>query len=168
MLSSCAAGARFVLLNAAVVQPAVSLAEAGLASAWRIGPQQLDHGHDSYVEITLNGTLKALRPLAPVRLTGRSDAGGVTLSWIRQTRTGGDSWDLAEVPLGEDSELYRITILDGATVKRAVDVSTPQWIYSTANMAADFGGLPSSFTTRVAQVSAGFGAGTALERIINV
>jgi GTA TIM-barrel-like domain/Putative phage tail protein len=168
VLPSRAAGARLILLNDAVVQPAIALAEAGLATTWRIGPQQLDHGHDSYVELTLEGTLRALRPLPPVRLAGRSSASGTMLTWIRQTRSGGDSWDLAEVPLAEDAELYRVTILQGSVVKRVTDVTSPQWLYSTASMTADFGAPAAPFTARVAQVSATFGAGTSLERIINV
>jgi hypothetical protein len=35
-------------------------------------------------------------------------------------------------------------------------------------MLADFGVLPSALTLRVAQVSAAFGAGTVLERVVNV
>jgi hypothetical protein len=168
MLPQRPAGQRLILLNAAVVQPAVTLAEAGLQSTWRIGPQHLDHGHSTYVETTTPGCLKALRPLAPVRLKGQADAAGVILSWIRQTREGGDSWDLADVPVGEATEHYRLTILDGVAVKRNLDTTTDTYLYSTADMLADFGALPNSFTARVAQVSAVFGEGTPLERTIHV
>lgn len=168
ILPSRTAGERFVLLNAAVVQPTLTLAEAGLSSTWRIGPQQLDHGHSAYVETVLGGTLKALRPLPPVRLTWRSEASGITLNWIRQTREGGDSWDLAEVPLGEQVERYHLTILDGSIVKRSVEVTAPTYLYTTATMLADFGAMPASFSVRLAQVSALVGDGISLERIIHV
>jgi hypothetical protein len=162
------AGERFVLLNGAVVQPAMTLAEAGLAATWRLGPQALDHGHPSYLQIATAGTLKALRPLPPVRLSSRTDVSGVALSWIRQTRVDGDSWDLAEVPLGETRERYSITILDGSTVKRSTETTTASFLYGATEMTTDFGASPLSFTVRVAQLSDTYGAGTALERIIHV
>ncbi len=168
MLPLRASGARLILLNAAVVQPSVSVSEIGLVSTWRIGPQQHDHGRGSYVETTIPGAMNALRPLPPVRLASMADANGVMLSWIRQTRTGGDSWDIVDVPLGEESEAYRLIILDGTVVKRSIDVTLPTWLYSTADMLADFGVMPTTFTARIAQVSTATGAGTALERIIHV
>ena len=103
-----------------------------------------------------------------MRLTARAGSGGITLHWIRQTRIDGDSWDLAEVPLGESDERYTVTILNGAAVVRSADVSVPQFFYGTAEMTADFGVMPALFTARVTQLSAAFGAGTAIERTIHV
>lgn len=168
MLPLRAAGARLVLLNGAAVQTGLSLAEAAMPSTWRIGPQGLDHGHPSYLEVTTAGAVKALRPLAPVRLTARAGSGGVTLHWIRQTRIDGDSWDLAEVPLAEADERYTVTILNGATVVRSADVSAPQFSYGNAEMTSDFGGMPALFTARVSQLSSAYGAGTPIERTIHV
>jgi hypothetical protein len=168
MLALRPAGQDFILLNAAVVQPDVSLTETSLNTTWRLGPSSLDIGHSSYVQFEFTGQLKALRPLAPVRLKSSSDATGVSLSWIRQTRLNGDSWDLAEVPLGEDAELYKLDILNGAAVVRSVLCSSPNYLYSAANLTTDFASLPANFTARIAQVSATFGAGAVLERIVNV
>jgi hypothetical protein len=162
------AGQAFILLNAAVVQPEQSLSEASLASTWRLGPSSLDIGHSSYVQFEFTSQLKALRPLPPVRLKSISDASGVALSWIRQTRTNGDSWDLIEVPLGEDTELYKLDILNGATLVRSISLPASNYFYSTANLIADFGSVPPSFTARVSQLSAATGPGAVLERIINV
>jgi hypothetical protein len=160
--------ARVVLLNRAVVQPDMSLDEAARASAWRIGPKQYDHGHGTYVPLALAPVVKALRPLAPVRLTALSDGTGVTLAWIRQTRWGGDSWDLAEVPLAEDAEAYQLDILNGNTVLRSISLSAPTYHYTTALMTADLGAPPTQFTARVAQRSTTHGLGPTLERTINV
>jgi hypothetical protein len=161
------AGARCVLLNAAVLQVPVSLAEAGLAATWRLGPHMLDHGHPAYAELTTSGTLKALRPLPPVHLGLRRDAGAMTFRWIRQTRIDGDSWDLAEVPLGESAELYRVTISVAGVVKRSTEVGTPAFTYGDGDRLADLGSA-TAFTIAVAQVSSSFGAGPSLERIIHV
>ena len=168
MLSSRAVGQRFVLLNGAVTQAAGTLQDALVPTRWKIGPALLDHGSPAYVTLDVGPTLKGLRPLSPTGLRARRGAGGVTVSWIRQTRSGGDGWDLAEVPLAEDSEVYGLSVLNGAAVVRTFNASVPQQFYSDAQMLADFGALPAALTLRVAQVSAAFGAGTVLERVVNV
>ena len=168
MLPTGFAGQNFVLLNDAVVQPNLSLAEAGLETTWRLGPQNLDHGHPSYVEFNFTSGLKSLRPLAPVQIKTATSATGVQLSWIRSTRVNGDSWELSEVPLGEESELYKLDVLSGSIVVRSVTVATPSYLYATADLTADFGGLPANFNLRLSQVSQAFGSGAILERTINV
>jgi hypothetical protein len=111
--------------------------------------------------VTLYG--RGARPYGPVQLLGRLAGGDWELSWIRRTRIGGDSWELAEVPLGEDSEAYRVDILDptGATVWRSSDVTTPAFTWTAAMQAADAGGAVTNFRLRVAQLSVSFGAGIA-------
>jgi hypothetical protein len=108
-----------------------------------------------------------LRCLAPAHLVGWRSGGDVVFRWIRRTRSDGDSWDAVEVPLGEESESYLIEILDGAVVKRSSTVTTSPFTYTAAQIAADFGTTPTSFTVRVAQVSPVVGAGTFTQRTIN-
>ena len=72
------------------------------------------------------------------------------------------------MPLGEDAESYRLEILDGSTVKRAVTTSTAEYVYSIGAILTDFGTDPGIFTLRIAQLSAAFGAGATLQRTINV
>jgi GTA TIM-barrel-like domain/Putative phage tail protein len=168
MLPARGPGQNLILLNAAVVPTELSIAESMLANTWRIGPAQLDHGHPAYLEFTFTGALKALRPLRPTQLNGSTDASGLHISWIRRTRVDGDSWDLSEVPLGEDTELYKLDIRDAVNLKRSVLITAPNYLYATADILADFVILPSSLTLRVAQVSASYGPGTILERTLNV
>ena len=168
MLPMRAAGERFMLLNGAVPQVPVALAQAGLASTWRIGPAMFDHGHPAYADLACNGTLKALRPLAPVRLAMREVSGGLLFTWIRQTRIDGDSWDLAEVPIGESAERYRLSIFDGDRLCRTVEVTAPQFVYGDAERAADFAAPPQRLSLRVAQVSSEVGAGPSTERLFDV
>jgi len=168
MLVSRPASQNFILLNQAVVQPEMTLAETGQGATWRIGPSQLDSGSPAYLEIIFTGNLKALRPLPPAQIKLIRDPAGFMISWIRRTRSDGDSWELTEVPLAEAAESYKLDIVNGGTVVRSVSASTPNYLYTTANIIADLGAMPASFTLRVAQVSAAVGAGTLLERTLYV
>ena len=101
-----------------------------------------------------------VRPLAPVHLAARRDAGGdVHLAWVRRSRLGGDSWTLNDMPLDVAPEHYRITISDGATVRRVLNADTAEAIYAAADQVSDFGALPPSFFYDIAQLSAVHGAG---------
>jgi GTA TIM-barrel-like domain/Putative phage tail protein len=163
MLPNRAVGADFVLLNRAVVQPR----DGALTAIWRFGPSQFDSGHASYVELSTEGRGRGLRPLSPAQLRIAADGGDIVFTWIRRTRIEGDPWELAEVPLGEDTEAYRIEILDGAAVKRSADVTKPFYRYLASDITADFGTAPSAFTIGVAQLSATFGAGAKTMRTLH-
>jgi hypothetical protein len=167
MTAARLAGERFVLINGAVVQPKLTLTQACLDTVWKIGPAQYDPAR-SYVTISHQCQLLGLRPLSPCQPRAIREAGGVRFSWIRRTRVDGDSWDIAEVPLGEASESYAVEIRDGSTVKRAAAASVPEYFYSDAAIASDFGTDPGAFTLRVAQVSNTFGPGAIMQRTIYV
>ena len=161
-------GQNFILLNGAVVQPEMLLNEAGLEATWRLGPAQYDYGHLAYLEFAFTGQLKSLRTLRPAQLKIATSAGGFNISWIRRTRIDGDSWELAEVPLGEATEQYRLEIYSGLILKRSLVLSTANYFYSNADFTADFGESPAVVKLRIAQMSAVTGAGDILERIFNV
>jgi hypothetical protein len=111
----------------------------------------------------------ALRPLEPVHLSGRCTDQGVILSWIRRTRLSGDAWEVAEVPLGEASEAYRVEVLDGAgAVVRVINATTPALLYPAADEISDFGTPQASLRVRVAQLSAVLGPGRFAEKTIHV
>ena len=168
MLAERQAGTSFVLLNKAVVQPNLSFTDSALPQTWRVGPARYDQAHLSYAEVTFDGDLKSLRPLPPAQLRAQQIVGGLQLSWIRRTRIDGDSWNVAEIPLGEDQESYQLEILGGTTVVRTVTVTVPAYVYADANMIADFGTVQTTLAFRVAQVSATTGSGTFTQRTINV
>jgi len=167
LLAARGAGQRFVRLNGAVKQPDITAADAALAITWRLGPAQYDIAN-KHVNLTFQGKMLGLRPLAPCGLKAARDGGDVVLSWIRRTRLNGDSWDVAEVPLGEDAESYVLDVMSGSTVKRSVTLAAPSWRYASADITADFGGDVSDFTIRIAQMSASFGRGAALQETIHV
>ena len=135
--------------------------DVGLAFNWRFGPAERDIGHPAYVELQHTFRGVGLRPLSPVHVGGRRlGTGDLVLSWIRRTRIGGDSWEVNEVPLAEDTERYEVDILDGETVKRTLIATVPTITYSKDDQIADFGKLPAAITVRVYQMSNVWGRGT--------
>ena len=94
----------------------------------RVGPAEKDYADARYRHATVVPRGVGLRPYAPAHLSARrGTAGAITLDWVRRTRTGGDAWEAAEVPLSEAEERYRVRVLLGGTQVREAEVTTPQW-----------------------------------------
>ena len=162
------AGAAFVLLDAHLVPVARGLAMLGRPLLLRIVAAARDHGDAAAVSIETEPQSVALRPYAPVHLRAARGPSGIELSWVRRTRTDGDSWEAEDVPLGEASERYEVDILDGATVKRVLHANAPEVLYASADEIADFGAPLDTLTLRVAQMSALVGRGYPAEATLVV
>jgi Putative phage tail protein/GTA TIM-barrel-like domain len=160
MRPAVGSGAAFVLLNAALARLDLTASEIRLPYNWRIGPASRDIADASYV--TTEHTFKGLglKPLSPAHVHGVRAGGDVVIGWIRRTRIGGDAWEVPEVPLGEDAEVYEVDILDGAIVKRTLSSTIPTVTYSSAAQVADFGSEQPSYQVRIYQMSASYGRGT--------
>ncbi|RDJ22987.1 hypothetical protein DWF00_06385 [Bosea caraganae] len=156
---SLPAGSRVIVLDGAAVPLATELADLGRPSRYRIGPVQLDLGDPALAEITATATGTALLPLAPVHPRARRSSAGVTFSWIRRSRIDGDSWDLTEIPLGEEVERYEIGLLNDAGTIRTGVAATQSWLYPAAQELADFGSSQAEFELVIAQTSAIMGRG---------
>jgi len=110
---------------------------------------------------------RGLKPLSPVHVRALRGAGGdITLTWIRRTRIGGDGWDGAEVPLGEESERYEVDILNGDAVVRTIMSTTAACVYSAADQVVDFGSAQAALAVAVHQISPAYGRGTAKRAIV--
>ena len=152
------AGSIFVLLDGSVGQIDLGAAARGLERHYRIGPAARAVDDPSYQHQLIAFEGIGLRPLSPVHLRGdMQSTGEVNLSWVRRTRIDGDSWVSVDVPLGEDVESYQVEVVSGASVVRSVTVSSPNWIYTSAQQLSD--GVSSPFSIQVAQISARFGPG---------
>ncbi|CAM4035492.1 baseplate multidomain protein megatron [Palleronia rufa] len=153
------AGSRVVLIDGALSQVDHGTANLGVSRHYRIGPasRPLDSGTFLHGERAFDGI--GLRPYRPVHLRARQAAGGLDVMWVRRTRIGGDSWTGLDVPLGEDTEAYLVTVSTEGRVLREVPVFAPAWRYGDAARAADAGAGP--VTIGVAQLSARFGPGPA-------
>jgi len=150
-------GSMLVMLDAAVPQLNLPSSARGLERHYRIGPAARSLDDATYVHEVRAFNGIGLRPLAPVHLATQWSAGDLDVTWIRRTRTDGDSWQSVEVPLGEDAESYIVRVLDGTTLLREVSVTGETWTYTAAMQAAD--GALAPFTLAVAQSSASYGAG---------
>ena len=159
MRTPVAAGARVMLLDAALTRVDMGPDEVGLDYTWRCGPANRNIGDASYVQTTHAFQGLGLRPLSPMHVQGSRSAGDLAVSWVRRTRIGGDSWDAVEVPLAEDTESYEVDILDGSDVVRTLACASPSLTYTAAEQTTDFGAPQSSIDLRVYQLSTVFGRG---------
>ena len=119
-----------------------------------------------FADVPLGSSRRGLQCLAPVHVKAARDpgTGDVTITWKRQTRIGGDGWEPVEVPLGETSAAYAVTILDGIATLRTLTSAAPSALYTSADQVADFGELRSEFSVSVSQISPTEGPGlTALD-----
>lgn len=169
MRNPVAAGARFILVNSAVTATNLRPDEMGLALNYKYGPASEDLDEPSYGSAAHAFLGLGLRPLSPVHLQGKRNPanGDWSFVWTRRTRIGGDSWAGLEVPLAEESELYRLEILDapGGEVLRSLDLSMPEFLYTAAMQTTDFGAAQWNVSIRVAQVSPVYGPGVAAEQL---
>ncbi|GLS79511.1 hypothetical protein GCM10007893_02850 [Paracoccus marinus] len=167
MAAMVPAGARVVVLDAALAPLPVSQADLGMPWNWRVGPSSRPVSDDSYLAATFTPLGMGLRPFSPVHVAqpwrrARS-TGDLTISWVRRDRSlAADSWNAAEIPMSEASEYWRVEILDGATIKRSLTAATARTVYTAAQQSADWGaplGPGASLTIRIAQIGQAYGAG---------
>jgi hypothetical protein len=163
------AGARVVVLDAAMASLPIAEADLGLPWNWRIGPASRPVSDETYVAQSFTPEGVGLRPfsVAHVEQPWRKprSPGDLTIRWTRRSRAlAADSWGGLEVPLGEELEAYEVEILDGATVKRVLSTATTSALYTAAAQTADWGaplGPGNTLDIRIYQLSALVGRGAA-------
>lgn len=161
MVSGAALGADIVLLTEdRVPLVPISAEQSGLSLNYLLVPQGRALDDPAAMALTHASNQRAAYPLAPVHLKARRTGNGVVLSWIRQTRVGGVSWEQSEVPLGEELESYEADILSpGEAVLRTLTCGTPEVLYPIADELTDFGSPVTSLQFAVAQMSRRVGRG---------
>ena len=161
MASGASEGALFALLNGASEALDLTAADVGRAIDYRIQPFGRVQGDPAVVSQSHRLGLRSVLPLSPVHLSARfAQDGALSLAWIRRTRIGGDSWAASEVPLGEESERYRVEISHDSAYVATYETGIPQLELAAAEQQERFGGLPAIFQIAVAQLSPVWGAGT--------
>ncbi len=154
------AGDRFVLLDAArLIQVALTPADMGQWLEMRAsGSGDMVPAQAARI---IDG--RAILPPAPVHAVMREADGDLHLRWTRRSRLGWLWSDLAEVPLGEEREAYRIIVMAALATLREIETPVPSWTYPAAARAADLiaaDGAP--IRLRVSQIGT-FGAGRPLD-----
>jgi len=165
---SLPAGSDCVVMDDALEDLGLSSDVIGRAVELLVLPAGRKAGDGTQVRITALPQGLALRPPAPVGLKAKRGSGGVNISFIRRTRVNGDSFDLYEVPLGEEREDYRIDILAGETLKRSLFSAASSLLYASSDEMQDFGGPQTSLSLSIRQISALVGPGDALNASIPV
>ncbi|HRJ68540.1 MAG TPA: hypothetical protein PK812_02950, partial [Beijerinckiaceae bacterium] len=93
----------------------------------------------------------------------------VTFDWIRRTRRGGDNWEALDVPLGEESEAYRLDIRSMAgALLRSIAATQPSCAYAAADELADFGAPQAALNVRLVQISRAVGDGMPFAGIVPI
>ncbi|NEX48276.1 baseplate multidomain protein megatron [Pseudotabrizicola algicola] len=162
------AGARVVVLDAALTSLPIAEADLGLPWNWRVGPAARSVTDDSYVALGFTPTGRGLVPFAPVHVEQpwriARAPGDLTIRWTRRSRAlVADAWEQVEVPLAEDIESYDVQILDGTTVKRTLTCTTTSVLYAATQQSADWGaplGPGQTLAIRIYQLSNRLGRGT--------
>jgi hypothetical protein len=158
-----AAGTRCVFLDATEFGILdMNVDQRGLAQTLSYGPANKDQADPAYQTATITVKGEGLRPYSVDGITGMlvSATGDWVVTWVRRTRYGGDSFDLAIVPLNEDVEQYDLEVVGGTgTVLRTATVNAPAWTYTRAMQIADFGAPQSSFRVNIYQDSVIYGRG---------
>jgi hypothetical protein len=163
------AGARVVVLDAAMASLPIAKADLGMPWNWRIGPASRPVSDETYVAQAFSPAGAGLRPFSVAHVaqpwrTPRTP-GDLTIRWTRRSRAlAADSWGAVDVPLTEETEAYEVEILDGASVKRMLSAATTSVVYSAAQQTADWGtplGPGDALDTRIFQLSVHVGRGAA-------
>jgi hypothetical protein len=143
-----APGDAFALLETAAILP-VSVPPGAAGAEARLVAVGIG---DEAEGVTAAGIVSAesLRPASPVHLGARRlAAGDILIEWTRRSRLGWTWLSGSDTPLGEEQELYEVTLGSGPT-RRSVATSVPSCLYTAAQQAAD--GVGASLAISVAQV----------------
>jgi hypothetical protein len=151
------AGSFVVVMNGRPEQITVPSASRGLDRHYRYGPakQAVSSASFKYAVHAFQGN--GYRPYPVVHLRKSGVGAAHHFQWVRATRIDGDLWGPTEVPLGEVSEIYQITIRQNGTIVRQEMVTNALWTYAAADQQNDLGAGPYQMT--VTQISDRYGTG---------
>lgn len=151
-------GSTVVLIDLALSQIELPLSARGLARHYRIGSTARGYDDANVVMRIEAFDGIGLRPYPVAHLRAATDAAGTLVaSWKRRTRIDGDSWQSAEVPLGEEEEAYLVRIIQEDAVVADYGTQAPGFAYTTAQRLQD--GVGGAYRIAVAQLSRQFGPG---------
>ena len=129
---------------------------------YRFGPSGRAYNHSAYREDVWDFSARGLRPLSPCHLRWLEIAEGWKITWIRRGRLDADTWEGVDIPLGEESELYRLRVLRDSQEVLEFTTTTPQAVISNAQITThDLDLHVRHISIEVAQISNAYGPGIA-------
>ncbi|MCZ8186515.1 MAG: glycoside hydrolase/phage tail family protein [Beijerinckiaceae bacterium] len=167
-MRACPPGAEILLLDEAVLPLGPEAASPGQPGRWRLLGAGADLADPHGLDLAATPSGIALRPLPPVHPRARREAAGIRLRFCRRARRGGDSWDLFEVPLGEDRAEFRLAVLAGAEERRVITLGEAEWLYPAGWEIADFGAPLERLAVEIRQIGAATGPGLPCRRILDL
>jgi hypothetical protein len=162
MRAPVAAGARAMVLDAALRQLSLGAGEARQTFQYRWGPASRAVSDVTWQGGARQFSAAALMPFGPFHVRHAWQGGDLAISWRRRDRSpDAQGWDRMVAPMSEASELYDLEICNGGTVIRSfASIAQPSQLYSAAQQAADFpAGLPNPLQVNVWQLSSALGRG---------
>jgi len=129
-----AVGDRFVLIQPARMrQVATTPADIGQILEMRASGL----GDTSPAEAALPIDGRAILPPSPVHAVVTESSGDLQIGWTRRSRLGWLWRDLADAPLAEEREAYRVSVMAGATTLREAETGAQTWTYAAADRSDD-------------------------------
>jgi len=133
--ASHVSGDRFVLIDSAMMA-AHGLSSDRIGTRVQVSAAGIGDSTPASVFLPVRGL--AVRPPCPVHLRARRLPDGVIrFEWTRRSRSGWAWMDGTEVPLAEETELYRLTIEPAEGDARVVSVTGPVFDYLIEMQVAD-------------------------------
>jgi len=168
MLMGQAPGQPFLLLRGGdIARLSLSVNDLGQGGQFKAVPAGQSIESAPTQALTYSGL--ALKPLGPVFLTANHDLGtGISVTWVRRSRTGFAWVDSADAPIGEDTLSFQITYSLGSTSITREVVDTQQDVLSEAEMTQTFGAGPYTLSITAAQISSAVGPGNAASVTVNI
>lgn len=153
ILATRPSGSYVVVLDSDIPKISLSRNQLGVEQHYRLGfaSETIDQISESHKVTSFSGNW--LVPYSVCHLSVRTDQdGNDSVSWIRRSRVGSDSWAGLDVPLGEEAELYQISVFttDGVYLQ-SYQTSVPSFHYTVTAKALD--SVISPYYLEVCQVS---------------
>jgi hypothetical protein len=131
-MSGHVAGERFVLIEAARLRQ-IATTPADVGQLIEMRASGLGDAGPAGAALAVEG--RAILPPSPVHPRMTEISGDLHIAWVRRSRLGWLWRDLADAPLAEEREAYRVTVMAGSATLRETETGVPAWTYAAADRA---------------------------------
>ncbi|MBO9580745.1 MAG: phage tail protein [Sphingobium sp.] len=125
-----AIGDRFVLIQLARLRQ-LAMMPADIGQILEMRASGLGDVSPAEAVLPIDG--RAILPPSPVHPILIESGGDLQIGWTRRSRLGWSWRDLADVPLAEERETYRVSVMTGGATLREAEIHAPVWTYAAAD-----------------------------------